>query len=263
MPAADKSMVYPRVCGGTTRIRKQITHHRGLSPRVRGNHTPVRGFSRPHRSIPACAGEPCRESPPPPYGRVYPRVCGGTRRPGIDGAGLGGLSPRVRGNLNQSSVRRIIQGSIPACAGEPSVPLSPTHPPLVYPRVCGGTAGAVYAEHNGQGLSPRVRGNRGGGRAGLVGKGSIPACAGEPLPYRPQEANYEVYPRVCGGTVCLPTIAIELRGLSPRVRGNLVDVGGLVQRPRSIPACAGEPLPSGRPAGRGRVYPRVCGGTGG
>ena len=30
---------------------------------------------------------------------------------------------------------------------------------------------------------------------------------------------------------------------------------------RSIPACAGEPLPSGRLGKRQRVYPRVCGGT--
>ena len=30
---------------------------------------------------------------------------------------------------------------------------------------------------------------------------------------------------------------------------------------RSIPACAGEPRDEGRLVGRGRVYPRVCGGT--
>ena len=41
------------------------------------------------------------------------------------------------------------------------------------------------------------------------------------------------------------------QGLSPRVRGNL---------PRSIPACAGEPIGHGRLIAY-RVYPRVCGGT--
>ena len=50
-------------------------------------------------------------------------------------------------------------------------------------------------------------------------------------------------------------------GLSPRVRGNLGDVGNEYSVYRSIPACAGEPLlhlGGGRPVG---VYPRVCGGT--
>ena len=52
----------------------------------------------------------------------------------------------------------------------------------VYPRVCGGTAlfgvsGTIVA-----GLSPRVRENRMGNAAALVRGGSIPACAGEPVP---------------------------------------------------------------------------------
>ena len=33
-------------------------------------------------------------------------------------------------------------------------------------------------------------------------------------------------------------------GLSPRVRGNLLVDGPIVALVRSIPACAGEPLPS-------------------
>ncbi len=50
-------------------------------------------------------------------------------------------------------------------------------------------------------------------------------------------------------------------GLSPRLRGNLLDpdpdrIGG-----GSIPAPAGEPAQCGRPAGHDPVYPRACGGT--
>ena len=50
-------------------------------------------------------------------------------------------------------------------------------------------------------------------------------------------------------------------GLSPRVRGNLRPKAVGYGPGRSIPACAGEPVP--RPVGvcRPRVYPRVCGGT--
>ena len=50
-------------------------------------------------------------------------------------------------------------------------------------------------------------------------------------------------------------------GLSPRVRGNLLQQAAGGGGRRSIPACAGEPLLCLRPTRPGRVYPRVCGGT--
>ena len=71
----------------------------------------------------------------------------------------------------------------------------------------------------------------------------------------------EVYPRVCGGTYrCIPCRVCH-GGLSPRVRGNLVDVRRCGRSTGSIPACAGEPQPPGRAGHPGEVYPRVCGGT--
>ena len=52
----------------------------------------------------------------------------------------------------------------------------------VYPRVCGGTT-TMYCLHSiGNGLSPRVRGNRACTRNDDRTGGSIPACAGEPRP---------------------------------------------------------------------------------
>ena len=50
-------------------------------------------------------------------------------------------------------------------------------------------------------------------------------------------------------------------GLSPRVRGNPIDIPVLGLRFRSIPACAGEPHPSSQGIQKRWVYPRVCGGT--
>ena len=71
--------------------------------------------------------------------------------------------------------------------------------------------------------------------------GSIPACAGEPLPWRRETGSLRVYPRVCGGTTDRAAFLWVVVGLSPRVRGNL----GLHTQPDpangSIPACAGEP----------------------
>ena len=51
---------------------------------------------------------------------------------------------------------------------------------------------------------------------------SIPACAGEPLFEQIPVGYHMVYPRVCGGTLCMITTRYAEWGLSP--------------------ACAGEPL---------------------
>ena len=50
-------------------------------------------------------------------------------------------------------------------------------------------------------------------------------------------------------------------GLSPRVRGNLHQPDISTSKPRSIPACAGEPEAAEKALDTFEVYPRVCGGT--
>ena len=210
---------------------------------MRGNRRGGNDYPRGARSIPACAGEPLATGAFCVVVRVYPRVCGGTspirqHHPPDDG-----LSPRVRGN--RLSIRRCAawSRSIPACAGEPPRRLlTRSHPP-VYPRVCGGTDASTYDNLSGTGLSPRVRGNRRKADMQARQSRSIPACAGEPAT-RPKEANYEkVYPRVCGGTPAAGTLYSIRTGLSPRVRGNPRRGRQGTQRKRSIPACAGEPIP--------------------
>ena len=52
-----------------------------------------------------------------------------------------------------------------------------------------------------------------------------------------------------------------LKGLSPRVRGNLAGLKNLYDKYGSIPACAGEPSSIVVIYWSNRVYPRVCGGT--
>ena len=54
---------------------------------------------------------------------------------------------------------------------------------------------------------------------------------------------------------------MRLKGLSPRVRGNLYRETSQYGRFGSIPACAGEPKLSLLAYGPPAVYPRVCGGT--
>ena len=50
---------------------------------------------------------------------------------------------------------------------------------------------------------------------------TIPACAGEPAVWPDTLTLVEDYPRVCGGTEVRRPSTDFLKGLSPRVRGNL------------------------------------------
>ena len=253
--------VYPRVCGGTYLALALACRRSGLSPRVRGNPSCSVSTMLRSRSIPACAGEPVTS--PPYWGlrEVYPRVCGGTS-PSFDSPGaVGGLSPRVRGNLFNAKSSSLQRGSIPACAGEPQAWATPSLPGGVYPRVCGGTPKQPPRCLDLLGLSPRVRGNRSGCTSARCRVRSIPACAGEPLFPSRSRCPWWVYPRVCGGTMFFLREHAEEEGLSPRVRGNPRWLSFWRVATRSIPACAGEPAGHGIFAGWAMVYPRVCGGT--
>ena len=166
--------------GGTPPGRSRPRLRHGLSPRVRGNHLTGASFSDSTRSIPACTGEPPCWASSPIRCWVYPRVYGGTARVRPCSLLAEGLSPRVRGNRRQNLPADVVDGSIPACTGEPGVTGVPHRHSMVYPRVYGGTAETSTAHLQFAGLSPRVRGNPVG--CGLRGQpvGSIPACTGEP-----------------------------------------------------------------------------------
>ena len=188
------------MCGGTLVGWNDAPAMTGLSSRVRGNRVYLPVGWRYARSIPACAGEPAGAAFPSSPWWVYPRVCGGTRRRGQAAQPCKGLSPRVRGNRSSTRSPSFVQGSIPACAGEPPAPWLRQPRSWVYPRVCGEPPDRQRCRVDWMGLSPRVRGNPDAVQhAGIFG-GSIPACAGKPplgtqLPGRPR-----VYPRVCGET---------------------------------------------------------------
>ena len=110
--------VYPRVCGGSRFGKEPVLFDEGLSPRVRGKPDPQVAREEFNRSIPACAGEAMFLSPVYALASVYPRVCGGSRRPMEGVTDYQGLSPRVRGKLAELYGGQAHWGSIPACAGE-------------------------------------------------------------------------------------------------------------------------------------------------
>ncbi len=172
-----------------------------------------------------------------------------------------GLSPQVRGNLEDVGAPETWTRSIPAGAGEPHAANIDRIMGQVYPRRCGGTVSTPRGGESDEGLSPQVRGNRAGVRGGRRRSGSIPAGAGEPSWSGGTRSPPRVYPRRCGGTRAVRSIVSTARGLSPQVRGNRARRAATPSTARSIPAGAGEPAGQVVAFWRGRVYPRRCGGT--
>ena len=153
------------------------------------------------------------------------------------------------------------QRSIPACAGKPRPGEERPAGGQVDPRVCGETSSANSRSRLRRGRSPRVRGNRRSPITHLLAQGSIPACAGKPLPPVAAGSCAQVDPRVCGETAPTSGGGVLCAGRSPRVRGNLPLRSDEVEGRGSIPACAGKPETHAAARGRTAVDPRVCGET--
>ena len=215
------------------------------------------------RSIPACAGEAVGGRPTKPGPTVYPRVCGGSCPMAGRWTFRGGLSPRVRGKPLGIAAGVHLQRSIPACAGEAPQGDGISPPGGVYPRVCGGSFVPAPGWLDATGLSPRVRGKPTTAELEFPASGSIPACAGEACRRGTADPIGAVYPRVCGGSPAGRHRLHRKAGLSPRVRGKQPPVRVIPPVPGSIPACAGEAPGHICPLSLPRVYPRVCGGSGG
>jgi len=130
----------------------------------------------------------------------------------------------------------------------------------VYPHVCGGILDREGQNTPLVGLSPRVRGHP------LIDlpisgyMGSIPTCAGASLTRHLALQLEEVYPHVCGGIPTSLKDEVQMRGLSPRVRGHHARHHEVVAARRSIPTCAGASSGANVKASASKVYPHVCGG---
>ena len=188
-------------------------------------------------------------------------MCGETRCSTASSTGVTGRSPRVRGNHTEKSDCAKRARSIPACAGKPSSTSSSPSPARVDPRVCGETniCPSVFVLRSGR--SPRVRGNLPFWCGQSRCAGSIPACAGKPPTIGIGSRSMAVDPRVCGETFWSRNHVFQIKGRSPRVRGNRPEYLGGGSSKRSIPACAGKPCSARPPIARTGVDPRVCGET--
>ena len=215
----------------------------GLSPRGRGSRLAASPCAEPRGSIPAWAGEPRSSRRQWDMRRVYPRVGGGAYPPPPSWRECPGLSPRGRGSLRDGLYRRVLDGSIPAWAGEPQGSREWPVFQKVYPRVGGGAVRRTHSQISSTGLSPRGRGSPDATPRTGRHRGSIPAWAGEPSISKPRPTAGRVYPRVGGGAASRRGHDDAGRGLSPRGRGSRDATLHAIRRAGSIPAWAGEPHP--------------------
>ena len=252
---------YPRACGGAVQSDLSAAQLRGLSPRMRGSPHPGGIAAALLGPIPAHAGEPSDDAGRHVRDGAYPRACGGASNGHGFCPGAMGLSPRMRGSHCRLAACRSFNGPIPAHAGEPPRPFSPSAASRAYPRACGGAASPVRAGALIRGLSPRMRGSRKDRDEVAVDKGPIPAHAGEPASHPLSAGKVRAYPRACGGARRRRASAGRGTGLSPRMRGSPGPLPHDLQVAGPIPAHAGEP--SGAPGGMVELgaYPRACGGA--
>ena len=173
-----------------------------------------------------------------------------------------GLSPHVRGNPTIDPRADVLQGSIPACAGQPRRGSMQAPRRKVYPRMCGATKKVDHVSRFDVGLSPHVRGNLTTPSAPVTSSRSIPACAGQPHFAHRHHSDPRVYPRMCGATIASCKLLYSLKGLSPHVRGHPQDDPADKRSGGSIPACAGPPASKAQTNSPSMVYPRMCGATG-
>ena len=253
--------VYPRAYGETGEVLASGFGDDGLSPRLRGNHRAAFPPQPPCRSIPALTGKPGGVGTRGGSGRVYPRAYGETDDGLLADYAAVGLSPRLRGNHRAGSYARGVARSIPALTGKPQVRIHDLKLRKVYPRAYGETDGAIHTGAPPQGLSPRLRGNLPARYRASRFSGSIPALTGKPPPALRRRAASGVYPRAYGETSAKSVCSCLTEGLSPRLRGNLGQVGLQLPDRGSIPALTGKPGDTLSILPTMRVYPRAYGET--
>ena len=169
--------------------------------------------------IPAYAGNTFAVGPPSSPARDHPRVCGEHIHLRLSRRWMEGSSPRMRGTpcILLTFLCRI--GIIPAYAGNTTRPSLTTVSPRDHPRVCGEHRTESRQGQRNQGSSPRMRGTPRFPTTAAVGRGIIPAYAGNTSLPRPYSTRSRDHPRVCGehATSCL--MASMSAGSSPRMRG--------------------------------------------
>ena len=193
--------------------------------------------------------------------RADPRKRGGTLAELPEPVLIVGRSPQARGNLSRKLDPLVLDGPIPASAGEPAGAREQGQAQRADPRKRGGTTCQNGPRYEHSGRSPQARGNPSPDRPPAPGRGPIPASAGEPSQGNGAWSNEAADPRKRGGTRPAKPHGGAEKGRSPQARGNPICRTDRRRSEGPIPASAGEPSLGADSASPALADPRKRGGT--
>ena len=211
----------------------------GLSPRIRGTGRRWCPLQLRLWFIPAYTGNGHPKYKKSIFAAVYPRVYGERAQLALEVGAGSGLSPRIRGTAAafDSGVRD--QRFIPAYTGNGLMFTQPRLATSVYPRVYGERPPPLPSMQATTGLSPRIRGTADRLVVGIDPDRFIPAYTGNGFRRCLVRWGGAVYPRVYGERASKCRTSSTVTGLSPRIRGTVLQVLLDDLSQRFIPAYTG------------------------
>ena len=170
-----------------------------------------------------------------------------------------GSSPRMRGTLHDWPIQVVVDRIIPAYAGNTAVLTTEDfffwdHPRVCGEHICGNVNGGSL-----RGSSPRMRGTLLVFAVPYRRHGIIPAYAGNTVAWIRVRESVRDHPRVCGEHKVEHADGCRWMGSSPRMRGTLGLLDGLLFEQGIIPAYAGNTMASASSNTVSWDHPRVCG----
>ena len=171
-----------------------------------------------------------------------------------------GDHPRMCGeHVRRQSVRQLLTGIIPACAGSTHTHRLHDQPRRNHPRMCGEHDVRPDRRQSQAGTSPHLRGAREGDLRPPLSVGIIPACAGSTGLHAIRGCSLRDHPRMCGEHTTDDSFNLDHMGSSPHVRGAHCETCPSVFETGIIPACAGSPHSKPTTRSSIRDHPRMCG----
>ena len=116
-PTKQSKRDHPRMCGEHSALKDTNSENRGSSPHVRGTHLVLRELVHGAGIIPACAGNTLTCSCSSRRLWDHPRMCGEHEVSPVSPQLIQGSSPHVRGTPDEPFQTQMVEGIIPACAG--------------------------------------------------------------------------------------------------------------------------------------------------
>ena len=250
---------HPRVCGEKAGILQPRCRKRGSPPRMRGKGAKGHEAYSCDRITPAYAGKRQVQQSPRCVQGDHPRVCGEKFPRTFNFPSHQGSPPRMRGKGRPFSARPPWARITPAYAGKRFSCSSLCAAGRDHPRVCGEKVSLSGIHVMVMGSPPRMRGKVLQRQDSMQPHRITPAYAGKRSGKSQQDAMLRDHPRVCGEKFMQLDESTRALGSPPRMRGKGKTMSLSSDSTGITPAYAGKSPGCGKPCGKNRDHPRVCG----